>query len=127
MAATVDTEIVYAEVTRMPVQKVAQELNESLGATLVSVLAGSKDPKISYKWAKPAGPHPRDEAKKRLQLALRAWRIVSTSEGADVARMWFLGANPWLGEVSPVEAIGHDRSKEVMEAAMAMVEDRFAG
>ena len=124
MAATVDTEIVYAEVTRMPVQKAGLR---ALGATLVASLVGSKDPKISYKWAKPAGPHPRDEAKKRLQLALRAWRIVSTSEGADVARMWFLGANPWLGETSPVEAIGHDRSKEVMEAAMAMVEDRFAG
>lgn len=127
MVATVNTEAVYAEVTRMPVHQIAQELNESLGATLVAVLAGARDPKISYKWARESGPQPRDEAKIRLQLALRAWRIVSTSEGADVARMWFLGANPWLGEVSPIEAIGEDRSKEVMEAAIAMVEDWLPG
>jgi hypothetical protein len=40
---------------------------------------------------------------------------VAGVEGEHVARLWFVGANPWLGEVSPIEAIrdmrqgGHGR------------------
>ena len=26
-------------------------------------------------------------------------------EGEHVARLWFVGANPWLDEISPIEAI----------------------
>jgi hypothetical protein len=51
------------------------------------------------------GPEPRPEAQARLQLAHRAWTAVSRAEGEHVAKLWFVGANLWLDEISPIEAI----------------------
>jgi hypothetical protein len=47
-------------------------------------------------------------------------------EGEHVVRQWFVGANPWLGEVSPIEPIRDMRAKDVIGAAAAMTEDRFS-
>jgi hypothetical protein len=44
-----------------------------------------------------------------------------------VARQWFIGANPWLGDESPVSAIREDRFTDVSAAAGAMVNDSFSG
>ncbi|WP_245933265.1 hypothetical protein [Arthrobacter livingstonensis] len=104
-----------------------RQLNSGLGATLVAALTGSKDPRISYKWARDTGPEPRPDAVQRLLLAHRAWIAVSTNEGEHVGRLWFIGANPWLDESSPIEAISNLESKKVMKAAQAMIDDRFNG
>jgi hypothetical protein len=50
-------------------------------------------------------------------VAHRAWTAVSSVEGEHVAHLWFVGANPWLDEVSPIEAITAMRAKDVMAAA----------
>lgn len=113
-----------AETARLGIREIVRQLNSALGATLVAALAGSKDPRISYKWAKVDGPAPNNKAVARLMLAHRAWKTVSEIEGEHVARLWFIGANPWLDEVSPIEAIFEMRSKKVIVAAEAMIEDR---
>ncbi|KHL04490.1 hypothetical protein [Sinomonas humi] len=117
----------YGRTARLGIREIVRQLNGSLGPTLVAALAGAKDPKISYRWARTDGPEPRDEAQACLVLAHRAWQLVADVEGDHVARLWFVGANPYLGEVSPVEAISQNRAAEVMAAAKAMVEDGFAG
>lgn len=117
----------FAETARLGIREVVRQLNAALGASLVAALAGKKDPRISYKWAREDGAEPSTAAVQRLLLAHRAWREVSQSEGEHVARLWFIGANPWLDEISPIEAITKLESKKVMNAARAMVEDRFAG
>jgi hypothetical protein len=117
----------HSGTARLGIREIARQLNSALGATLVAALAGSKDPKISYRWARIDGPEPRPEAQARLQLAHRAWTAVSSVEGEHVARLWFVGANPWLDELSPIEAIKDMRAKEVMAAATAMTDDRFSG
>lgn len=127
MSISIDIGAAHAGTARLGIREIVRQLNSSLGATLVAALAGSKDPKISYKWARTDGPEPKPEAQARLQLAHRAWTAVSSVEGEHVARLWFIGANPWLREVSPIQAISELRSKEVMDAAVAMTEDRFAG
>ena len=127
MSISIDIGAAHAGTARLGIREIVRQLNSALGATLVAALAGSKDPKISYKWARTDGPEPKPEAQARLQLAHRAWTAVSSVEGEHVARLWFIGANPWLGEVSPIEAVRDLRSKAVMDAAVAMTEDRFAG
>jgi hypothetical protein len=126
VSISIDIGAAHAGTARLGIREIVRQLNSSLGATLVAALAGSRDPKISYKWARTDGPEPKPEAQARLQLAHRAWTAVSSVEGEHVARLWFIGANPWLGEVSPIQAISELRSKEVMDAAVAMTEDRFA-
>lgn len=127
MATSIDVGTAHAGTARLGIREVVRRLNKALGATLVAALVGNKDKKVSYGWAKKDGPEPKDESVARLMLAHRAWTHVAESEGEHVARLWFISANPWLGEISPIEAISQDRSKDVMAAAQAMTEDRFAG
>lgn len=127
MGTSIGIKDAYAATARMGIREVVRQLNHSLGATLVAALAGSKDAKIVYRWARDDGPEPRPESQARLLLAHRAWVAVSQDEGDDVARLWFVGANPWLGEISPIEAISQDRAEEVIDAASAMTEDRLGG
>lgn len=118
---------VHAQTARMGIREVVRRLNAALGASMVSALAGAKDPKTSYRWQREDGPMPSDEAQARILLAHRAWMLVSDTDGEHSARLWFLGANPWLGEISPVEAIFQDRAKDVMDAAAAMSGGGFNG
>ncbi|MDJ0318935.1 hypothetical protein [Pseudarthrobacter sp. PS3-L1] len=115
----------HARTARLGIREIVRRLNAALGATLVAALSGSKDRKISYKWAQQDGPTPNAHAVKRLQFAYAQWILISEAEGEHVARMWFIGANPWLDHDSPVDAIRSDKYRETAAAAAAMVDDGF--
>lgn len=117
----------HAAAIRLDVHEIVRRLNGAVGATLVAALAGSRDPKIGYRWARADGPTPRPESVTRLQFAYEQWGQVAAAEGEHVARMWFLGANPRLGYDTPVDAIRQGRFKDVAAASAAIAEDGFAG
>jgi len=89
---------------------------------MVAVLAGVRDKKLPHKWAKEGGPCPRDEAMQRLQVAHRAWSAIAMSEGENIARSWFIGANPRLSEEPPFLAIREGNFRQVIQAAAAFVD-----
>lgn len=111
----------HGEVTRLDIHEVVRRLNSHLGATAVAALAGSRDSKLPYRWAKADGPEPNTAAQERLRAAHRAWIVVADAESDHVARVWFLGANPLLDEESPVLALRADRIKDVLDAAAGFV------
>jgi hypothetical protein len=117
----------YQRTIRLDIREVTRRLNAALGGTLVSALAGAKDTKASHKWAREGGTQPRPETVKKLNFAYEQWQKVSEAEGEHVARVWFIGANPWLEYDTPVNAIRQDRLKEVARAAQALVDDSFSG
>lgn len=117
----------HARTTRLEVREIARRLNQQLGATLVAGITGNKDRKISYKWAQHDGPAPQEPAIRRLQFAYTQWTLISEAEGDHVARMWFIGSNPWLESDTPVDGIRGGRFREVSAAAQAFVEDTFSG
>ncbi|WP_369831122.1 hypothetical protein [Cryobacterium sp. M15] len=117
----------FKRTIRLDIREITRRLNAALGGTLVAVLAGSKDTKASHKWAKEGGPQPRPEAIKRLAFAYEQWQKVAEVEGEHVARVWFIGANPWLDYDTPANAIREDRLKEVSRAADALIDDSFSG
>ena len=116
-----------AETSHIDVPGIVRRLNAFLGATVVSAMAGAQHPETSYGWQKEGGTVPSEAFQARILLAHRAWTVVSDVDGELVARQWFFGANPWLGEISPVEAIRRDRFKAVMDAAEAMSSGGFNG
>lgn len=122
--AAVDTTTILAhtETVRLPSAELARQLVQHLGSTMVAVLANVRDKKLPYKWSAHAGPTPRTEALQRLQVAHRAWVAIATAEGEDIARAWFIGANPRLDEQPPFMAIGEGRFGAVMGAAAAFVD-----
>lgn len=111
----------HAETTRLDVHELVRRLNSHLGATLVAALAGVRDSKLPYRWAKPDGPTPNVEAEERLRAAHRAWLMLADAESDHVARSWFVGANPLLGEVPPVIALRDGEVQAVLRAADAFI------
>ena len=112
----------HAETARMDVHELARQLTLHLGPTLVALLAGVRDRKLPTRWAKADGPQPRKDSERRLRTAHRAWLLLAAAETDHVARAWFIGTNPRLGETTPVEALRDDRDAEVMAAASAFVD-----
>jgi hypothetical protein len=117
----------HATTTRLSVREITRRLNAGLGAALVAGLAGSRDAKVSYEWARADGPSPKTDSERRLRFAYGLWLAVSQVESEDVARAWCIGLNPWLDEASPIDAIREGRFKEVAAAAAAMIDDAAAG
>lgn len=111
--------LAHAQSTRLDIHEVVRRLNSHLGATMVAALAGSRDSKLPYKWAK--GTTPNDLAQDRLRDAHRIWTLLADAESDHVARAWFRGSNPLLGESSPVMAIREGRMSEVAHAAEAFL------
>ncbi|MFJ6429206.1 MULTISPECIES: hypothetical protein [Microbacterium] len=105
----------------MSIHKVARDLNASLGPTMVAALAGSKDRKLPFRWAKDDGPEPRADAARRLTFAHRQWAILVASDGEQVARQWFVGGNPLLHEDTPITAIREDRHSAVADAVRSFI------
>jgi hypothetical protein len=108
-------------------REIARRLIAALGPTLVAALAGSKDRTAPHEWVKFDGSEPAPEALPRLACAYETWRKVAEAEGDHVARAWFVGSNPRLGESTPVTAIREDRLDEVGYAAQAVADDAFSG
>lgn len=117
----------HRETLALGVREVTRRLNAALGGTLVSALAGASDTKTAHKWARETGPEPRNEATKKLLFAYEQWQRVAAAEGEHVARVWFIGASPWLGYDTPANAIREGRYAEVSAAAQALVDDAFSG
>ncbi|CAH0123734.1 hypothetical protein SRABI98_00031 [Microbacterium sp. Bi98] len=112
----------------LPAAELARRLTDALGPTLVATLAGSKDTQGPIEWSRSDGARPDREVIRRLDCAELVWRMVSDAEGADVARLWFVGANPFLrGEDTVISAIREGRFQEVKTAAQALVDDSFSG
>ena len=99
----------------------AQRLLSALGPTLTMALVGADNPDLPGEWLKIGGAAPTDEQARRMRLAAEIWDQLEESDGPDVARMWFLGANPTLGDSSAIEAISQDRFHSVRAAAESFV------
>ncbi|MGO4587932.1 hypothetical protein [Paenarthrobacter sp. 2TAF44] len=125
MEASTRNEI-YRDTTRMNIHDLVRELNENVGTTVVQSMAGVKDRTSPFKWAKPNGPDPRPEVEARLRLGHRVWKTLVMAEGKHVALSWLMGANPRLDEEAPILYIQQQRTREVIGAAEAFVNDNYA-
>jgi hypothetical protein len=112
----------HAITIRMDIREVIRQLNGHLGATLVATLAGVSDRKLPYRWAKPDGPIPGDEAQQRLLTAHRIWLALAKNEADHAVRAWFIGANPVLDETPPVMALRAGETRDVLKAADAFID-----
>jgi hypothetical protein len=110
---------IHQETTRLDSHELVRQLKSHLGPTLVAALANVRDPKLPNRWEKSDGPTPRSASLSRLQMAHRVWALISNSDSDSVARAWFIGANPRLGEVSPIIALREGLLAEVHDAAVA--------
>lgn len=96
----------------MDIREIVRNLNNVLGATLVTALAGVTNLEEPIIWTIPGGPKPSQASTRRLILAHQEFNRISQKEGDDVARAFFIGGNPELGEDTPITALYEDRLSE---------------
>jgi hypothetical protein len=120
-------ETAAASTTALSIREITRRLNAALGGTLVAALAGTKDTSAPRTWAKEGGPQPRPAAMKRLAFAYEQWQKIAAVEGEQVARLWFIGANPLLSNDTPANAIRDGSFDEVRRAVHALIDDAFSG
>ena len=108
-------------------REITRRLNAALGGTLVAALAGSSNPKASHEWAKEDSILPQNGTITRIAFAYEQWQKIAESEGEQVTRAWFVGANPWLDNDTPANAIREGHHEEVARAAQALIDDSFSG
>lgn len=117
----------HARTMRLSGREIVERLNRHLGATLVATLSGVKDRKLPYRWARDGAGSPNPVAIERLTAAHRVWLELADAESDDVARAWFVGANPYLDERAPVMALRAGEIRQVLQAAQAFLNGTWQG
>lgn len=111
----------HAEAIRLDLPDLVQVLIDNLGPSVVASLSGAGSRSLPKKWVE--GTKPSRDKVDRLLLGYRVWKTLNDAEGKNIAGSWMLGANPRLGEVTPVTYIRELRAVEVLGAAEAFVND----
>jgi hypothetical protein len=99
-------------------------ITQELGVTLTAALSGTRNRNDVQAWLNGIAA-PSDEQARRLNFACDTFKKVSNSQGADLTRSWFIGANVGDNDDSPITAIREDRFTEVEISATRMIEDQW--
>ncbi len=121
-----DTSIqAHADAMRRELHELVAELVAELGPTAVQVMTGSRDRSTPAAWAR-GDSRPRAATETQLRLGYRVWSMMRDAEGPRVAAAWMTGANPRLGEDTPLTAIREARPADVVGAAEAFIGGIYA-
>lgn len=101
------------------------ELVNQLGPTAVQAMTGTRDRSMPAAWARAGGSTPRKHTQDQLRLGYRVWTMLREEEGPNVAAAWMSGANPRLGEDTPITAIREMRAGDIVGAAEAFIVDTY--
>jgi hypothetical protein len=113
---------VHREATRATIQELAAFLQDLLTSRVTALLAGQKDAKTVRRWASGEVTVIRDSmVEQRLRTAYEVSRMLLQFDSPETVRAWFIGLNPQLGDVSPVDVLAQGDLKEVRSAARAFI------
>jgi len=98
-----------------------KSLAETLGKALLAVIV-NRDVKTISRWIAGQGPS-RDEEQRRIIDTLQIVELLLTGDSPTVVRAWFMGMNPQLDDENPAEVLAAGRTREVMAAARAYVDE----
>ncbi len=105
--------------TRITDADIVRSLVDRLGATLVAMLTDRDRSSVS-RWQSGQG-NLSAAASRRARVAYEIFSLLDSYEDQHTVRAWFIGINPQLEDVSPVEAIAADKFREVHAAANAFI------
>lgn len=118
---TTATRDAHKEAITRPLQEIAAELQEALGQRLVAYATGVRSPKLVGRWASGATEKPREEAQVRLRLLYRVKRTLSEVYDDSTIRAFLVGANPDIGDQTPIDAIRDGHGIDAVRAAQAFL------
>lgn len=116
----------HTRAIRLPLPEVVTELGRILGLKLTAYLGSVKETRAVSEWA--AGSRePSAGVQRRLRLALQVSDAIARVDGDEVARAWFQGLNPQLGDRSPARLLREGDLDEVGPDVVGAVRAFLAG
>lgn len=109
---------IHRQATAASISDIARFLQEVLSRRLTAYAAGVQDGKTVTRWASGEVTEIRDfKVEQRLRTTYEIALLLLTQESAGTVKSWFIGMNPELDDVAPVEAIRNGQLKDAMIAA----------
>jgi hypothetical protein len=103
----------------LPIEEVVRELVGLLGLTTVAMIGGVGETRAVTQWTNGRAPQRPNVLRFTLQIA----SMILNSKDADVARAWFHGSNPHLGDRAPAVLLRDKPLSEVQGEIMAAARD----
>jgi hypothetical protein len=102
----------HTRAVRASFPEVVGALREILGLKLCAYLGSVKETRAVNEWAD-GTREPSETVQRRLRLAFQVAGVIADVDGAEVARAWFQGLNPQLGDRSPARLLREGDLDEV--------------
>jgi hypothetical protein len=99
----------------IPIEEVVRELVALLGATTVAVIGGVKETRAVSQWISgraPQRPHV-------LRFALQLGSMIASQATNEIARAWFHGSNPLLGDAIPMMVLRDGQLNDIQGPLLA--------
>jgi hypothetical protein len=103
----------------LPIEDVVRELVSLLGLTTVAMIGGVGETRAVTQWTSGRAPQRPNVLRFTLQVA----SMILNSKDADVARAWFHGSNPHLGDRVPAVVLRDEPLSEIQAEVMAAARD----
>ncbi|WP_084709757.1 hypothetical protein [Rubrobacter aplysinae] len=117
----VSAELAHNQATKLGMADVVDYLADVLGRRLVAYIGGVSNTRTVARWASGENTVRGDEAIANLREAYEAAYLITRRDSPEVAKAWFVGLNPQLGDLSPAEALREGSRKEVKSAVRAFI------
>ena len=102
----------HTRAIRLPLPEAVTELSRILGLKLTAYVGNVKETRAVSEWAS-GSREPSAGVQRRLRLALQVADAIARVDGDEVARAWFQGLNPQLGDRSPARLLREGDLDEV--------------
>lgn len=110
----------HRESIAIPLGDLVSALQEKFSRRLTAYMAGVDNAKTVTRWASGEVSSIRDyEMEQRLRTAYETFLLLANFESVNTVKAWFIGLNPQLDDVAPIDAIREGRLKDVLAAARA--------
>ena len=99
----------------LPIEDVVAELVALLGLTTVAMIGGVRETRAVTQWTQGRSPQRPNVLRFTLQIA----SMILNERDPDIARAWFHGSNPYLGDRAPAVALRDEPLAEIQGEIMA--------
>lgn len=110
----------HKEAVSVPLNELVSALQARLSRRITAYIAGVDNARTVTRWASGEVTTVRDhEMEQKLRTAYEIFLLLTNYESVNTGKAWFIGLNPQLGDVAPIDALREGRLREVLSAARA--------
>lgn len=110
----------HKEAVSVPLNELTSALQARLSRRITAYIAGVDNAKTVTRWASGEVTTVRDhETEQKLRTAYEIFLLLTNYEAVSTVKAWFIGLNPQLGDVAPIDALREGRLRDALSAARA--------